>query len=77
MCGVELHLAEVVDSVHQVRSNLIAPYLDRNRLAICTHCANRGASDCPCAMDYLAVLLVEAVETVDARHEGEPSVSCA
>jgi hypothetical protein len=67
-CGVELHLAEVVDAVHQVRSNLIAPYLDQNRATVCAHCANRGSDDCPCAMDYLAVLLVEAIETVDARY---------
>jgi hypothetical protein len=71
-CGVEEHVAELVDSVHQVRSNLIAPYLDRNRCTICSHCANRGNSDCPCAMDYLAILVVEAIEAVDARYEDEP-----
>jgi hypothetical protein len=29
------------------------------------------SSICPCPMDYLAVLLVQAVENVDARHTCE------
>jgi hypothetical protein len=66
-CGVEAHLAELVDSIHEVKSGWIGPYLDRNRRVICECCPQRGDSCCPCAMDYLAVLLVEAVETVDAR----------
>jgi hypothetical protein len=68
-CGVEMHLPELVRAIREVRSDLIAPYLDNNRRKICEHCANRHSSDCPCAMDYLAVLLVEAVEAVDERYQ--------
>lgn len=66
-CGVELHLDELVDSVHRVKSNRIDPYLAHNRGAICEKCAFLHSSCCPCPMDSLAVLLVEAVEAVDER----------
>ena len=66
-CGVEQHLPELIDAIHGVSSVRIAPYLEKNRDTICTHCGFREASVCPCPMDYLAVLLVQAVETVDAR----------
>jgi hypothetical protein len=67
MCGIEMHFPELIKAIHQVKSDSIAPYLDHNRRTICEHCNRRNSSDCPCAMDYLAVLLVQAVETVDAR----------
>jgi hypothetical protein len=67
-CGVELHLPELVDSIHRVRSNLLEPYLNHNRHAICEDCALLHSSICPCPMDYLSALIVEAVERVDARH---------
>lgn len=71
-CGVELHLAEIVNAVHQVRSDLIEPYLKNNRQCICENCFFHHNTDvCPCPMDYLAVLLVEAVETVDRRREAQ------
>src|ERR1019366_4021978 len=67
MCGVELHLENLIDSIHQVRSNRIAPYLDHNRHEICEKCAFLHSSVCPCPMDYLAILVVKAVEAVDER----------
>src|SRR5262245_17674598 len=73
-CGVELHLAEVVNAVHQIHSPMLGPYLDHNRSTICDHCLSRHGYDCPCAMDYLAALLVAAVETVDAKYEELASV---
>jgi hypothetical protein len=69
MCGIEMHFPELIKAIHQVKSNSIGPYLDHNRHTICEHCSRRPTSDCPCAMDYLAVLLVQAVESVDARYE--------
>jgi hypothetical protein len=66
-CGVELHLPELIETIHEVHSPLIEPYLDHNRSEICTHCTYLHSSICPCPMDYLAIPLVEAVEAVDAR----------
>jgi len=67
MCGVEMHLADLIESIHQVQSNRIEPYLNHNRQEICEKCAFLHSRICPCPMDYLAVLVVEAVETVDQR----------
>src|SRR5438067_7801479 len=67
-CGIEMHLPEIIDSVHQVNSGWIERYLEMNRKRICEGCAFLHSSICPCPMDYLAVLLVEAIETVDDRH---------
>jgi hypothetical protein len=68
-CGIELHLPQLIDSIHAVNSRWIPPYLDHNRHEICEKCALLHSSVCPCPMDYLASLVVEAVETVDQRHE--------
>jgi hypothetical protein len=68
-CGIELHLPRLIAAIHEVHSELIEPYLVNNRLRICEHCTFRRSSACPCPMDTLAVLLVEAVEAVDERRE--------
>ena len=73
-CGIELHLPELIDAIHEVRSDSIVPYLLNNRHKICEHCALLHSSGCPCPMDYLAMLLVEAVETVD-RQRGQKAAS--
>jgi hypothetical protein len=66
-CGVELHLPRLIDSIHEVHSDLIEPYLTNNRRQVCAHCARLGSDCCPCPMDYLSVLIVQAVEAVDER----------
>jgi hypothetical protein len=68
LCGVEMHLPELIASIRQVQSPLVGPYLDQNRSRICANCALLHSSNCPCPMDYMAVLLVGAVEAVDRRH---------
>jgi hypothetical protein len=66
-CGVELHLPQLIESIRRVHSPMLQPYLDTNRCEVCEHCTHLHNSICPCPMDYLAELLVEAVETVDER----------
>ncbi len=68
LCGVEQHLAELVDAIHAVRSESVVPYCEGSQRRICEHCSFRHSSVCPCPMDYLHVLIVQAVEAVDARH---------
>jgi hypothetical protein len=72
VCGVELHLPRLVEAVREVHSELIEPYLDNNRKKICESCAFLHTGHCPCPMDSLAVLVVEAIETVDARSVRPP-----
>jgi hypothetical protein len=62
-----MHLPHLIESIHAVQSKLIAPYLEHNRKEVCTHCQFLLSNICPCPMDYLSVLLVEAVEAVDER----------
>jgi hypothetical protein len=68
-CGVELHLPQLLDSIRAVDSALIGPYLEHNRQQVCEPCAFLHSGICPCPMDYLAVLLVQAVEAVDHRRQ--------
>jgi hypothetical protein len=68
-CGVEMHLPQLVQSIREVHSELIAPYLEHNRRQICAHCSLLHGSLCPCPMDYLSVLIVDAVESVDRRRK--------
>jgi hypothetical protein len=68
-CGIEIHLPKLIDAVHEVRSASIEPYLCNNRHKICEHCTYLHSSICPCPMDYLSVLLVQAVEAVDQRRK--------
>jgi hypothetical protein len=77
-CGVEAHLAQLVESIQAVQSQCIDPYLAHNRMEICNCCEFRHGAACPCAMDYLSVLLVEAVEAVDQRRaENASELPCA
>ena len=66
-CGVELHLPQLVEAVREVHSGLIEPYLQCNRRTICETCTFLHSDHCPCPMDTLAVLVVEAIEAVDRR----------
>ena len=70
-CGIEMHLPELIDAIHEVRSDFIAAYLHNNRHKICEHCTLLFDNQCPCPMDYLAVLIVQAVETVDQRRASQ------
>jgi hypothetical protein len=72
VCGVELHLPQLIEAIHDVHSDLIDPFLEHNRQNVCQRCAFLHSSSCPCPTDYLAVLLIQAVETVDQRHGGKP-----
>src|SRR5579862_4626316 len=67
ICGVEMHLQALIASIRQVHTKLLGPYQDHDRQAICGKCALLHSSFCPCPMDYLAELIVEAVEAVDQR----------
>jgi hypothetical protein len=66
-CGVELHLHELINSIHDIKSGSIAPYLEHNHQKICRFCDFLLTDICPCPLRYLAVLIAEAVEAVDER----------
>jgi hypothetical protein len=70
-CGIELHLAEIVEVCHKSRSRSMEPYIERFHNEVCSHCAVRPTSHCPCPLDHLLQLAIEAIETVDERHPSE------
>jgi hypothetical protein len=66
-CGVELHLPQIVEIAHRTHSRAIDPYVERFHLDICAHCGNRETRQCPCPLEPLLLLAIEAIETVDER----------
>lgn len=71
-CGVEMHLPLYVEAVHGVTSGRIEPYLKNIQEHVCCHCVRHDANGCPCPLDYLSVLIVQAIETVDQRRRQDP-----
>ena len=73
LCGIELNLPQIVDAVHSVRSEALDPYIDALHEQVCGQCAVRPSHHCPCPLEYLLELAVEAVEAVDERRMGANS----
>jgi hypothetical protein len=71
VCGIELHLPQIITAIREVKSNWLEDYLENDRAKVCAFCPHLHSSICPCPMDYLGALLVEAVETVDERKDRE------
>lgn len=74
-CGVELHLPEIVELAHRVRSGRVDPYVERFHADVCSHCANQPTQQCPCPLDYLISLAIQAIEMVDERRAAEAPAS--
>jgi hypothetical protein len=70
-CGVEMHLDKLVEAVRGVHSEWMGPYLDHNHKEVCEGCPfGSNRTFCPCPMDSLALLVVQAIEAVDERRGG-------
>jgi hypothetical protein len=66
-CGIERHLPELVAICRSTNSVLIDPYIQKLHDTICAHCEYNDKPTCPCPLDYLLQLAVEAVEKVEYR----------
>jgi hypothetical protein len=66
-CGIELHVSELVRICRTTDSVLMDPYIERLHDEICADCPAKDLSTCPCPLDYLLQLAVEAVENVERR----------
>jgi hypothetical protein len=69
VCGVELHLPQLIEAVREVHSEWMGPYLENTHKKVCEHCEFLHHDCCPCPMDTLALLVVEAIETVEKRQQ--------
>jgi hypothetical protein len=66
-CGIEQHVPKLVEICRHTESVLMDPYIDKLHAQICEDCAFKDEPACPCPLDYLLQLAVEAVENVERR----------
>ncbi len=66
-CGIEAHLPELVELCRTTDSQQMATYLDKLHTLICPDCEYKDTNGCPCPLDYLLELAVQAVEAVELR----------
>ena len=67
VCGVELYLPKLVDSIHEVRRRRMQNFEVNALCRVCRDCIALGNCGCPCPMDSLLLRVVEAVEEADQR----------
>jgi len=72
-CGIEGHLPELVQICRSTDSTLMDPYIEQLHDTICKDCEFRDGPTCPCPLDYLLQLAVEAVERVERRRTARNS----
>jgi hypothetical protein len=63
-CGIERHVRELVEICRKTNSALMDPYIEQLHDIVCANCESKDTSSCPCPLDYLMLLAVEAVEKV-------------
>jgi hypothetical protein len=66
-CGIELNLGRLVEAVHCVHSGVMDPYIEGFHEEVCRDCPARMTAQCPCPLEYLLMLAVQAIEDVDER----------
>ena len=66
-CGIERHVPRLVEICRTTDSALMDPYIDQLHELVCPECEYRDTPNCPCPLDYLLQLAVEAVERVEHR----------
>ena len=67
VCGIEQHIPELVEICLTTDSVQMGPYIEQLHDKICVDCAYRDTPACPCPLDYLLQLAVEAIERVQRR----------
>jgi hypothetical protein len=73
-CGIEAHVPKLVEICRTTDSVLMDPYIERLHDDICSDCVFKDEPTCPCPLEYLLQLAVEAVERVQRRH-GEKTLA--
>jgi hypothetical protein len=66
-CGIERHLPAIVELCRTTDSALMDPYIEKLHDTICSDCEYKDTPACPCPLEYLLELAVEAVEGVERR----------
>ena len=66
-CGIEEHVPKLAAICRSTDSALMDPYIEKLHEEICAQCKYRDTPSCPCPLNYLLQLAVEAVEKVERR----------
>jgi hypothetical protein len=66
-CGIERHVPELVELCRTTDSVLIDPYIEKLHDTICEECEFKDKPVCPCPLNYLLLMAVEAIERVERR----------
>jgi hypothetical protein len=74
-CGLERHLAGLVQICRTTDSVLIDPYIEKLHETICTDCEYKDTAFCPCPLNYLLQLAVQAVEKVERNRANDLSAA--
>ena len=64
-CGIEQHIPELVTICQTTDSQQMDTYIQQLHDDICQTCDAKDGPTCPCPLDYLLQLAVEAVERVE------------
>jgi hypothetical protein len=72
VCGIERHLAELIKICRTTNSALMDSYIEKLHEDNCPTCEFKDSPACPCPLDYLLQLAVEAVEKVERRRAMRP-----
>ena len=74
-CGIERHVPKLVEICRTTDSALMDPYIEQLHDAICKDCENKDTPVCPCPLNYLLQLAVEAIERVEQRRKARQDAS--
>ena len=64
-CGIEVNLEQLVNAVHGVDSPAMDSYIEAFHRDVCESCLYGTTRNCPCPLDGLLLLAVQAIESVD------------
>jgi hypothetical protein len=73
-CGIEEHVPKLAAICRSTQSALMEPYIEKLHDEICPQCKYQDTPSCPCPLDYLLQLAVEAVEKVERRRAARRNV---
>jgi hypothetical protein len=68
-CGIESQLPELIEAIHDADAELPEFGPAPAPRAVCARCSRLGGDTCPCPVASLATRVMQAVRTVDERHE--------
>jgi hypothetical protein len=66
-CGIEAHLVDLVEICRTTDTAPMASYIEKLHDLVCPTCEYKDSSACPCPLNYLLQLAVEAIEAVESR----------